>query len=54
MKCRILPLKTLFAALAIVVAVPTIAYAVHPFTDVAEGRFYSEAVDWAYQTGSTR
>ena len=53
MKIRISPLKTLIAALAIVVAVPTMAYAVNPFTDVPGGKFYSEAVDWAYNNGVT-
>jgi hypothetical protein len=46
-------LRTIIAAVAIVVAIPTIAHAVHPFTDVPEDRFYSEAVDWAYNNGVT-
>jgi hypothetical protein len=53
MKIRISPLKTLIAALAIVVAVPTMAYAVNPFTDVPSEKFYAEAVDWAYNNGVT-
>ena len=53
MKFRISPLKTLIAALAIVVAVPTMAYATHTFPDVPTAKFYHDAVEWAFANGIT-
>jgi len=45
--------KMIAAGLALAVAVPTVAMAAHPFTDVPDGEWYSEAVDWAYNNGIT-
>ena len=53
MRSRSSHLRAVVAACAIVVSVPAVAYAVHPFTDVGEGRFFAEAVDWAYNNGIT-
>ncbi|MFQ5556859.1 MAG: S-layer homology domain-containing protein [Acidimicrobiales bacterium] len=53
MTIRLSPLKTLIAALALVVAVPGLAWAANPFTDVPDGQFYTEAVDWAFNNGIT-
>ena len=46
--------KGAFAALVIVMmASAGIAAATHGFQDVTGGMFYSEAVEWAYDTGVT-
>lgn len=41
------------AVVVTTLAVPAAAWAANPFTDVADGRFYTEAVDWAYNNGIT-
>ena len=48
-------LRGVFAALVIVaLASVGIAGATHGFTDVTGGKYYSEAVDWAYDSGVTK
>jgi hypothetical protein len=47
-------LRASLAGLLLVVVVSSgIATGAHPFTDVPDGRFYSEAVDWAFNNGIT-
>ncbi len=47
--------RTLLVAstVAATVLVPAAAFGAHPFTDVEDGRFFSDAVDWAYNNGIT-
>ena len=45
--------KIVTAGLALAIAVPTVAMAAHPFTDVPEDQWYSDAVDWAYDNDLT-
>ena len=45
--------KILAGGLALAVAVPTIAMAAHPFTDVEDGQWYTDAVHWAYDNELT-
>lgn len=47
-------LKGLIAGLILAVTVPGVALAAsHPFTDVPDGLWYSDAVEWAYNNGIT-
>lgn len=50
MKHRPLPL---IAAAAVTIGMVGVASAAHPFTDVEDGRWFSEPVDWAYENGIT-
>ncbi len=45
--------RSALAGLALVIALPTIAIAAHPFTDVPGGQWFSGAVDWAYDNNIT-
>lgn len=45
--------RTALAGLALVVAIPAVALAAHPFTDVPGGQWFSDAVDWAYDNNIT-
>ncbi len=53
MKIRTNILRSVTVGIALAVAVPTVALAAHPFTDVEHGKWYSNAVDWAYDNGIT-
>jgi hypothetical protein len=46
-------LKATLGGLALAVAVPAIALAANPFTDVPADNWYTEPVDWAYNNGIT-
>jgi len=41
------------AILAVVLAIPTTAYATHVFDDVPDGKFYADPVEWAFDNGIT-
>jgi hypothetical protein len=45
--------RSALAGLALVIAIPTVAIAAHPFTDVPGGQWFSDAVDWAYDNNIT-
>ncbi len=45
--------RSALAGLALVIAIPTIAMAAHPFTDVPAGQWFSDSVDWAYNNNIT-
>lgn len=45
--------RSVALGIALAVAVPAVAFAAHPFTDVPAGQWYSEAVDWAYDNNIT-
>lgn len=51
-RTRRVGLRAAAAGLALAIGLPTVALA-HPFDDVDEGQWYSEAVAWAYDTGLT-
>ena len=53
MNIRSFSLKTAAAGLALAVGIPAMAMAANPFEDVAEGQWYTEPVDWAYDNGIT-
>lgn len=53
MNIRSFSLKTAAAGLALAVGIPAMAMAANPFEDVAEGQWYTEPVDWAYNNGIT-
>lgn len=53
MNFRSFSLKTVAAGLALAVGIPAMAMAANPFEDVAEGQWYTEPVDWAYNNGIT-
>lgn len=53
MNFRSFSLKTAAAGLALAVGIPAMAMAANPFEDVAEGQWYTEPVDWAYNNGIT-
>ncbi|MDW3220753.1 MAG: S-layer homology domain-containing protein [Acidimicrobiales bacterium] len=44
--------KAVAVGLALAIGIPAVAQA-HPFVDVDEGQWYSEAVEWAYANGLT-
>ncbi len=47
-------LKASFAGLVLVATISSgLAFGAHPFTDVPDGKFYTEAVDWAFNLGIT-
>jgi hypothetical protein len=45
--------KLAIALLAVVLLVPATAYATHTFSDVPDGKFYTDAVEWAFDNGIT-
>lgn len=55
MKLTIKLTKTKLALLVALVALAgtSVAYAGHPFTDVEDGKWYSDAVEWAYDNDIT-
>jgi hypothetical protein len=53
MKTRKNILRSIALGTALAVAVPAVALAAHPFTDVADGQWYSDGVEWAYNKGIT-
>jgi hypothetical protein len=53
MRFRSLTTKSLAAGLALAVGVPAVAMAAHPFDDVPDGQWFSEAVDWAFDNNLT-
>ncbi len=53
MRIRSLTTKSLAAGLALAIGIPTVAMAAHPFDDVPDGEWFSEAVEWAYDNNLT-
>ncbi len=45
--------KSLMGGVALAVAVPTVALAANPFTDVPADQWFTDAVDWAYNNDIT-
>ena len=45
--------KAALGGLALAVAVPSVALAANPFTDVPSGEWFTDAVDWAYNNDIT-
>ena len=41
------------ALLAAVLTIPATAFATHTFGDVPDGKFYHDAVEWAFDNGIT-
>ncbi len=46
-------LRATLGGLALAVAVPAVALAATPFTDVPAGEWFTDSVDWAYNNGIT-
>lgn len=53
MRIRSLTTKSLVAGLALAIGIPTVAMAAHPFEDVPDGEWFSDAVEWAYDNNLT-
>lgn len=51
-RTRKLGRKAVAAGLALAIGIPAVAQA-HPFDDVEDGQWYSDAVEWAYANGIT-
>lgn len=53
MRIRSLTTKSLLAGAALAIGIPTVAMAAHPFEDVPDGEWFSDAVEWAYDNNLT-